>query len=100
MGLGAGAKDRGGRGQCNSSGRPSLLSKHPGDVAGSKSRRSAGRPLRQAGSAACPSRLGTAEVTVAGMLSGCPRTLLGPVSGTELEAGGGGEWRVGGDDSM
>lgn len=100
MGLGAGAKDRGGRGQGNSSGRPSLLSKHPGDVAANKSPRSAGHPLRQAGSSACPLHLGTAEVTVAGMLSGCPQTLLGRVSGTELEADGGGEWRVGGDDSM
>ena len=56
-------------------------------------------PLRQAGSSECPSHLGTAEVTVAGMLSGRPQTLA-RVSGTELEAGGGGEWGVGGDASM
>ena len=36
---------------------------------------------------------------MAGMLSGCPQTLLDWVSGIGLEAGGGGEWGVGGDDS-
>lgn len=37
MGLGVGSENRAGWGQCNRSGRPSPLSKHPGDVAGSKS---------------------------------------------------------------
>ena len=36
---------------------------------------------------------------MAGMLSGRPQTLA-RVSGTELEAGRGGEWGVGGDASM
>ena len=37
MGLGVGSENGAGWGQCNRSGHPSLLSKHPGDIASSKS---------------------------------------------------------------